>query len=114
MNCSRCDKTDGLVYTSLPPKFKCTITGKFHVGTDECDVEFMPTERCNEERKSDNKMMNGVLKSDICASCIWGKEGFYNSICAHCPNCIYLKHTESRWMSEETAKTLKLIKDGEK
>lgn len=42
MNCSRCDKTDELVYTSVPPKLRCTITGKFHFGTDDCDVEFVP------------------------------------------------------------------------
>lgn len=48
MNCSRCDKTDGLVYTSVPPKLRCTITGKFHVGTDDCDVEFVPVVRCGQ------------------------------------------------------------------
>lgn len=30
MRCGLCDKTDGLCYTSNPPKEKCTITGEFH------------------------------------------------------------------------------------
>ena len=38
MRCGNCDKTDGLCYTSNPPKVKCTVTGKFHEYGDECDV----------------------------------------------------------------------------
>ncbi len=38
MKCGNCDKTDGLCYTSYPPKVKCTITGKFHEYDDECDA----------------------------------------------------------------------------
>lgn len=37
-SCGNCDKTDGMCYTSLPPKVKCTITGKFHLYGDTCDV----------------------------------------------------------------------------
>ena len=35
--CSICDKTDGMIYTSNPPKCLCTITNKFHYFSDECD-----------------------------------------------------------------------------
>lgn len=38
MKCGNCPKTDGLCYTSLPPKVKCTVTGKFHEHGDECDA----------------------------------------------------------------------------
>ena len=38
MKCGNCDKTDGLCYTSDPPKVKCTITGRFHGYDDECDA----------------------------------------------------------------------------
>lgn len=38
MRCGNCDKTDGLCYTSNPPKVKCTITGEFHEYGDECDA----------------------------------------------------------------------------
>ena len=37
--CAFCDKTDGLCYTSNPPKRKCTITGKFHEYDHICDVQ---------------------------------------------------------------------------
>lgn len=40
--CGNCEYNDGCVYTSLPPKFKCTITGKFHFGIKPCSVEFAP------------------------------------------------------------------------
>lgn len=39
MKCGNCDKTDGLCYTSYPPKVKCTITHEFHFYDDECDCE---------------------------------------------------------------------------
>lgn len=42
MNCAYCKYTDEMIYTSIPPQYKCTITGKFHFGADECDVEFKP------------------------------------------------------------------------
>lgn len=38
MKCGYCPKTDGLCYTSLPLKVKCTVTGKFHEYGDECDA----------------------------------------------------------------------------
>ena len=38
MKCGNCDKTDGLCYTSDPPKVKCTITGEYHGYDDECDA----------------------------------------------------------------------------
>jgi len=39
MRCGKCPYTDGLVYTSLPPKVKCTVTGEFHEYADLCDCE---------------------------------------------------------------------------
>lgn len=37
--CGTCPYTDGAVYTSLPPKCKCTITNNFHYFGDACDCE---------------------------------------------------------------------------
>lgn len=37
--CGNCDKTDGLCYTSNPPKVKCTVSGKFHYYDDDCDIK---------------------------------------------------------------------------
>ena len=39
MTCGKCPYTDGLVYTSLPPKVKCIVTGEFHEYADLCDCE---------------------------------------------------------------------------
>ena len=36
--CGGCEKTDGCVYTSIPPKVKCTVTGEFHNYDDVCNV----------------------------------------------------------------------------
>lgn len=37
--CRNCDKTDGICYTSNPPKFRCEVTGEYHTYDYECDVE---------------------------------------------------------------------------
>ena len=37
--CGGCNKTDGMCYTSNPPKVKCTITGRFHFYDDVCDCD---------------------------------------------------------------------------
>lgn len=42
MNCAICKHNDGLVYTSIPVKYRCKITGEFHEGWYNCDVEFVP------------------------------------------------------------------------
>lgn len=41
-NCAYCKYNGGMVYTSIPPKYKCTITKEFHLGDDDCNVEFTP------------------------------------------------------------------------
>ena len=42
MNCAYCKHNGGAVYTSLPPKYKCSITGELHLALDDCDVDFEP------------------------------------------------------------------------
>lgn len=37
--CGNCDKTDGAIYTSAPPKVRCTVTGKYHWLGDICDCD---------------------------------------------------------------------------
>ena len=37
--CANCEYNDGIVYTSLPPQYKCTLTNKFHFGGDKCDAD---------------------------------------------------------------------------
>jgi hypothetical protein len=37
MICGSCPYTDGMCYTSLPPKVRCDITGEYHYYDDECN-----------------------------------------------------------------------------
>lgn len=37
--CGQCNKTDGVCYTSNPPKVKCTVTGEFHLYDDQCNIK---------------------------------------------------------------------------
>ncbi len=43
--CAFCEKTDGMCYTSNPPKIKCTITGKFHEYDHICDAPITNADR---------------------------------------------------------------------
>ncbi len=36
--CANCQHNDGLVYTSFPPKYRCTITNNFHFGYEVCEL----------------------------------------------------------------------------
>lgn len=36
INCANCPLNDGLIYTSYPPKFKCTATNEWHFGEYIC------------------------------------------------------------------------------
>lgn len=37
--CGNCNQTDGMCYTSDPPKCRCKVTGEYHTYDHECDVE---------------------------------------------------------------------------
>lgn len=71
--CAYCKYTDGVVYTSMPPKYKCTITGEYHLALDDCNVEFVPV-----------KHGKWIWKDHylVCSEC--GKE---NDRKNYCPNC---------------------------
>lgn len=36
ISCANCPLNDGVVYTSFPPKFKCTATNEWHFGEHRC------------------------------------------------------------------------------
>ena len=38
--CANCPFNDGLTYTSNPPQYKCTKTGKWHMGNYGCGKVF--------------------------------------------------------------------------
>lgn len=40
--CGNCPFNDGLCYTSLPPKYKCTFDNEFYDGIHECHYELKP------------------------------------------------------------------------
>lgn len=46
--CAYCEYNDGAVYTSDPPKYRCTVTGEYHLALDDCTVEFAPVVWCKD------------------------------------------------------------------
>lgn len=42
MRCGQCDKTTGVIFTSLPAKVKCSIDNQLHEMNEKCSIEFVP------------------------------------------------------------------------
>lgn len=77
MNCAYCKYNDGLVYTSIPVKYRCTITNEFHFGSDDCNVEFVPV------RHGKWIDTGSGQECSICGEIQYG----YDSGRYYCPNC---------------------------
>lgn len=82
MICAYCVYNDGAVYTSIPPKYKCTITNEFHFGLDNCDVEFAPVKHGRWIDDCYDQMDGGAYKITVCSVC-----GTPNPVSNYCPNC---------------------------
>ena len=65
MRCGGCSFTDGMCYTSNPPKVRCTLTGNYHYYEDECDCE---SSRCMKEQES-SSLIKSVVKDVDYLSC---------------------------------------------
>lgn len=77
MNCANCEHNDGMVYTSFPPKYRCTITNEFHFGDDDCNVEFAPMEKKMTDKEA-LKVFSEI--SNFCNSWSWNSQTFANAI----------------------------------
>lgn len=66
--CRCCPNTDGLVYTSNPPKVRCKITGEFHYFDDECDVS-SDLEK-NKNLKNSNTDNSNISSDNLTTPCI--------------------------------------------
>lgn len=84
MTCCNCPYTDGLVYTSLPPKVKCIITGEFHEYTFECDCESARQVKENIEKfeaktastgsEEEYVLLNTASKDNTCSTMLQAME----------------------------------------
>ena len=63
MTCGMCPFTDGMCYTSNPPKRKCTITDEFHYYDDECNCEY--SRLLKEKEKSGESLIERFPESAI-------------------------------------------------
>ncbi len=60
--CGNCHFTDGMIYTSNPPKVKCDFTGEYHDRNDLCSVELKPVVHARWILKDENG-------SGVCSNC---------------------------------------------
>ena len=75
--CANYEHNDGNVYTSVPPMYKCTITGEFYHGFHECEVEFAPVKHGRWEPYLNEGL---IVKCSVCGS-------RYVEPWNYCPNC---------------------------
>jgi len=64
MSCFNCKYNDGRCYTSMPPKFKCTLTGEFHTSNYQCENDSPSRDLLY---YCDNKYGVTVVENDISA-----------------------------------------------
>lgn len=90
MCCGNCSFTDGLVYTSYPPKYRCTFDNNFYDGHHACHLDLAPVVHATwydgngwldyDHDDFDNAI---VRPTYICSNCKSEEE--YNS--DYCPSC---------------------------
>ena len=107
MSCGSCPHTDNLVYSSMPPKVKCDITGRFHYYDDECDcavnddTAIRVAEPSEEELEkfsdmlSEHSFIGTLAPVECCTSCLVCGESItvsvfenHSKICEDCKKAI--------------------------
>lgn len=83
MICGNCDKTDGLVYTSLPPKVRCKVSNSFHEIGDECDIEWKPVVHGHWTYERFTNTNGGSYSVVWCSNC----QAHMPWVTKYCPNC---------------------------
>lgn len=77
MKCAYCKYNDGVVYTSNPPKYRCSVTGEYHLALDDCNVEFAPVKHGQWEQYLDEGLKWKCSKCGSRFATPW----------RYCPNC---------------------------
>jgi len=89
MNCVSCKYNDGMVYTSIPPKYKCTITNEFHLAFDDCNVKFAPVKHGRWIGVEYDGYADGNPVYDVweCSECHGEHYGEYDTLPPYCKDC---------------------------
>lgn len=71
MNCAYCKYNDQMVYTSNPPKYRCAVTGEYHLALGDCNVEFEPVKhgRWIKLNRTDIHKSDGDWARYVCSNC---------------------------------------------
>lgn len=92
--CAYCEYNDGCVYTSLPPQYKCTVTGEFHLGDHTCSVEFAPVKHGRWIEIKDD-VFASTYKCSECGSEPFIEDGKW-ALTDYCPHCGARMYTERK------------------
>lgn len=79
--CANCQYNDGVIYTSMPPQYKCTITNEFHHNNDKCDVKFAPIKHGHWIA---HDMSIKDVPTEACSECCEWSYGYNEPYCQKC------------------------------
>ena len=82
MTCYNCEYNDGFIYTSNPPKYRCTISGEWHFSTYNCDIKFAPVKH---GRWIKEKSVGDCCYK--CSECGFIRDAYLLEVDNYCPNC---------------------------
>lgn len=60
--CRYCPFNDGMIYTSYPPKYRCTITNEYHFGDETCNVN---VPKMINDLKKENEFLKTIEKEFV-------------------------------------------------
>lgn len=95
MKCAYCEYNDGAVYASNPPKYRCSVTGEYHLALDDCNVEFAPIKHGRWIRgRFRHREKLEVIDGATCSECgamyrryQKAELGYDDVVPNYCPNC---------------------------
>ena len=68
MKCAYCKYNDGAAYPTNPPKYRCTVTGEYHLALDDCNMEFAPVKHGWWVKRGDNSWECSVCHEISCCN----------------------------------------------
>lgn len=86
--CGNCEMNGSVVCPTIPPKYRCDVTGEYHNWHHECDIEFAPVRHGHWiPIDPDSRGWSTVFKCSVC-HCITAYPYVTNGMdYDYCPNC---------------------------
>ena len=88
MTCANCEHNDGMVYASMPPRYRCAITKELHLGNEACNVEFKPVKHGRWLKTGQSFIFPEKFRNYFCSECLFELDRkSIRTEYRYCPNC---------------------------